>query len=220
MTRRASTGDACPQCAQVHPKCGAHNRKGAPCGRNRMPNQDVCDLHGGKSPQARVGAARRALEEQARKDLAKLWEQHGETPVTDPLAELARVAGEVVAFKDMLRAQVDSLQGIITYWTERTYDDGDEIHTAAVENVRAVVAAYERAQERAAKILGNMVKLDIAGRMLELRTHQADEIVTAVRDGLASVDLEAAVRSAALEAIADRLAQITEHHPTPKELTA
>lgn len=221
----AGEGLTCATCGQVHPKCTAHNRRGGPCGRNALPGMPVCDLHGGKSPQARLAVERRKIEEEARRMLSQRWAERGEEPVTDPLGELARVAGEVVAFKDMLREQVESLNGVLSYWTDREVfaamsDEEMDSRVEQTEQLRAVVSAYERAQDRAAKVLANMVKLDIAGRMLQLRTTQAEEIVQAVRLGLGTVDLAREVRAAALDAIADQLAQITEHNPTPKELTA
>lgn len=212
----------CPTCGTVHAKCKGHNRRGGACGMNPLKGQDVCDRHGGKSPQAKAAAARRDVEDKARAELVRRWQVNGEQPVDNPLAELARVAGEIVGFKDLLRDQVQALNGLLTYWTERDFTgyDGQVIRTESVEQVRATVAAYERAQERAAKVLATMVKLDIAGRMLELRTAQAVAIVEAVRAGLNAVDMAAEIRKAALSAIADQLEQITLSEPTPKELTA
>lgn len=209
----------CQRCGRVHPRCKGHNKAGNPCGQMPAKHQEVCRNHGGASPQARAHAQRRALEEQAAAELEKRWQQRREEPIRDPLEELARVAGEVVAFKDLLRAHVTRLEEVLTYWTETTFNDGEELRTAATEQVRAVVAAYERAQDRAARILATIVKLDLAGRMLELRTSQAEVIVTAVREGLATVDMAAEVRTAAQAAIADRLASITAPEP-PKELVS
>lgn len=218
-------GQHCPTCGQTHTKCRGHNKRGAPCGQGARAGQEVCRNHGGDSPQARAAAERRRIEAEALRELRRRWQDDADIAVTDPLAELARVAGEVVAFKDMLREQVQSLSGVLTYWSDREVfaamsDEEMDSRVEQTEQLRAVVTAYERAQERAAKILAAMVKLDIAGRMLELRTTQAEQIVTAVRDGLATVDMEQAIRTAALTAIADRLDQITEQQTPPKELTA
>lgn len=216
-------GETCRRCGAVHPKCLGHNRAGKPCGSSPARNQDVCGLHGAKSPQARAAAAARELEDRTLAAARTAWGLSGETPVHDPLEALALLAGEVVAWKDYVRDIATQLDGALTYWVDRDFygPDGEILRSEAVENARAIVTVYERAQDRAAKILANIVKLDIAERMLALRTEQARAIVTAVRSGLAQVDLEAAVRSAALEAIADELAKITEPPPPlPKELTA
>lgn len=212
--------DECPKCHQVHGKCTGHNRAGKPCGLNPLEGQEVCHLHGGRAPQALAGARRRAVEAEARQVLAARWQNGAETAVADPLSELARLAGEAVAFKDYLRDQVTQLEGTLTYWQEKDYDtdpDGLGGWTKAAEEVRAVVAAYERALDRTAKILASIVKLDLAGRLLEVRGRQAEAIADAVRYGLAQVDMDAAIRRAAQEAIAEALAGLSTR---PKELAS
>lgn len=198
-------GERCRRCGRVHERCKAHNQSGGPCGRSPATDQEVCRWHGGNAPQARQAAALRKIERDARAVLARSWADGKDQPVVDALEELAALAGEVVAFKNYLRAEVEKLDGQLTYWTERTYDDGDELHTSAVENVRAHVAAYERAQERAAKVLADIVRLDLAGRLLALRTEQAAALEQAIRAGLADVDMAVEVRRAAEAAISDRL---------------
>lgn len=219
----AHRGDACRKCGQVHQRCFGHNRAGLPCGMNPARHQEVCRLHGGGTPGALVHAKARELQEAAEAAVRVRWAVNGDVPVDDPLSELARVAGEAVAWKDFLRDQVATLNGLLTYWEDRDFVglDGEILRSQASEQLRAIVVAYERSQDRAAKILATMVKLDLAGRLLELRTEQAALIVSAVRTGLATVDLEQAVRSAALEAIADQLEKITQPGPVlPAELTA
>lgn len=150
------------------------------------------------------------MEDKARRELARRHPEGLEQPVDDPLGELARIAGEVVSFKDYLRAQVEKLDGILTYWQEKEHFDheGEVEWTKAAEDVRAIVAAYERALDRSAKILATMVKLDLQGRMVAIREAQALLIVEAVREGLADVDMGLAVRKAAQAAIADKLEEI------------
>jgi hypothetical protein len=198
-------GEVCPRCGKVHHRCAAHNKRGAPCGHVAARDQEVCGLHGGESPRAKHAADVARLEREAAAVLRKRWQEYGDKPVEDPLGELLRLAGEAVAFKDLLRDQVNELEGIIAYWTERTYDDGEEIRTSATEDVRAVVAAYERSMDRAARILTAIAKLDLASRMLELNEAKADMIVGAVRYGLNQVDMAAEVRKGAEEAVADAL---------------
>jgi hypothetical protein len=189
-----------------------------PCGKPPLRGLKVCGIHGGKSPTAIAAAKTHAVEQAARAALRQRWAAGTELPTGDPLSELARVAGEAVAFKDYLRDQVAKLDGALTYWTERTWEGDTTIRTEAVENVRATVAAYERALDRTAKILASIVKLDLAGRLLEANTAQADAVATAVREGLAGVDMAAEVRAAAQEAIADALAAM--QAPPPRQLTA
>lgn len=203
-------GERCRRCGRVHEKCKAHNQSGGPCGRSPATDQEVCRYHGGNAPQARQAAATRQVERRARKALAQVWANREDVPVVDALEELARVAGEVVAFKDMLRHEVEQLNGAITQeWSDKTVElmtpEGMRQFAVIKEDMRAVVLAYERAQERAAKVLANIVKLDLAGRLLALRTEQAAALEQAIRAGLADVDMAVEVRRAAEAAISDRL---------------
>lgn len=200
----------CERCGIPHDRCYGHNKAGKPCGRRPAVDQDVCKLHGGASPAALAKAREKAVERAAAAELRQRWQAGDERPIEDPLTELARLAGEAVAFKDYLRAQVDELDGALTYWTERTFVAGDdEIRTEAVENLRATVTAYERALDRTAKILAAIVKLDLAGRMLEVNRQKATLITDAVRYGLAQVDMPAEIRRATQEAIADAIAGLS-----------
>lgn len=223
MPRKPPTrGEPCPTCGQIHPKClghGKHSKK--PCGQPPQRNQEVCHLHGGRSPQALVGAASRALEDEARMVVATRWQRNGDAPIVDPLAELARLAGEIVAWRDYLRDQTQGLDGILAYWVDREYvgADGEVLRSEAAEQLRAVVLAYERSQDRSAKVLADMVKLDIAGRLADIRESQAALVVAAVRTGVAMVALDPEVRKQILEKVADQLALIaTPDIHVPQEL--
>lgn len=213
---------ACERCGQAHPRCKGHNRAGGPCGMRPAPNQEVCSKHGAKSPQAIAAAKTRELEARARVALRKAWAAGEERPTVDPLGDLARIAGEAVAFKDYLRGEVEQLDQLTQQWSDRAVTmmtaDGMREFAVVKEDMRAIVLAYERAIERCAKILADIVKLDLAGRMLELNTAKAALIVEAVRNGLADVDMSAEVRRAAQAAIGEHLASITQRNPEPKEL--
>ena len=183
------------------------------CERRAVPNANVCKLHGGGAPQVRAAAKQRAIEAAAREEVQRRWSEGLDGPVADPLEQLARVAGEIVAFKDYLRERVENLNDVLTYWTERQYDDGTELHTAAVENVRAVVGAYERALDRTAKVLATMVKLDLQGRLVAIREEQASVLMHAILEGLGDVDMSREVRAGAQAAIAARIEALTVSAP-------
>lgn len=208
----------CRKCRLEHPRCAGHNKAGKPCGRVPARLQDVCRLHGGASPQA-LEAARRKAAELAAAEVVARWAEGREVAVENPVVELSRIAGEALAFKDYLRDQVRQLDGQLAYWQEQGFEDDDgHGFTKASEDMRAVVGAYERALDRVARILGNIVKLDLAGRMLELNTATATVMVSAVREGLARVDMAAEVRKAAETAIGEALANVRE--TTPREIPA
>ena len=80
----------------------------------------------------------------------------GVTSVTDPAAEYARLAGEVIDFRDICREQLDKLNS----WT--VFNEG------IGEQARALVTIYERAQERSQKTLGDMLKIGLTAEALGL----------------------------------------------------
>jgi hypothetical protein len=139
--------------------------------------------------------------------------------VRDPLTALANIAGEVLALNEFLHAQVDELNGTITYWTDSSFSDAEGIlRTTAVENVRAVLGAYERSLDRGVKVLATMVKLDLQGRLVTLREQESDALRDAILKGLGDVDMPQALRDGVQAAIAARLEAVT--GPAPVALPA
>lgn len=53
---------SCATCGQPHPKCVAHNRRHAPCGKPPVSGAAVCRNHGGAAPQVIARAKQRLLE--------------------------------------------------------------------------------------------------------------------------------------------------------------
>lgn len=128
----------------------------------------MCSTHGGSAPQVRAKAAERVLEQQVAREIGR----QGWAPVTDPVAAYADNAGEVLAFKDRLRERVETLDD----WTLRIAAFGasdDEAEgkqlMAMGEQVRAYVAAYERALDRAERTLARMISLGLDAKALEAR---------------------------------------------------
>lgn len=218
---------ACRRCGEVHAKCTGHNRAGKACGRPPSPGQKVCTNHGASSPQAKAAVATREVEARAERALRERWAAGEEVKTTDPLGELARVAGEIVAFKDFLRGEVHDLDGKITQeWSDKQVHmmtaEGMREYAVIKEDMRAVVQAYERALDRAAKTLANIVKLDLAGKLLEQNTEQAERIADAVVGALSGVDMPAEIRQGAMAAVADAIAALSSTGPAivRGELTA
>lgn len=137
-------------------RCSAKSpRTGEQCRAYAMHGTTVCNKHGGSAPQVRRAAQRRLNEEGARKALAKL----GETgPVLDPMAQLARVAGEVVAFKNLLAEKIG---------------DDEELN-------RADLDAYERALDRTVRALAEMSRLGFEARQTSVAEAEVDLLLEAV----------------------------------------
>lgn len=140
--------------------CKATSRRsGERCKKAPEPGQDVCRMHGGATPTARAAGAARLLEARIQGEIRR----HGWQPVTDPLTHYADLGGEVLAFKDLAREQVNALQDwalTIGGW------DGDEGFQAQAEQAKAVVTVYERALDRADKILAQMLRLGLDAEAL------------------------------------------------------
>jgi hypothetical protein len=102
-------------------QCIAKRRDGERCRTPSVKGATVCRMHGANSA-VRLRGRQRIIEAQALNVLSK----NRVVPVTDPLTELARLAGEVVALKDLLAERVSELR-----------------EAGAIE-----VALYERALDR------------------------------------------------------------------------
>lgn len=151
-------------------KCnGTSKRTGRPCGQTPPPGAVCCKWHGGEAPQTKAKAAERLLEAEAR----RLLDEMNIEPVTNPVPALQEIAGEVRAFLAVARGQVAQLERVDT-----TSADG-------VEHVKAALTVYERALDRAHKILSDMVKLNLAERVVALDEKTAAQLIDlfrAVRD--------------------------------------
>lgn len=150
--------------------CGAQRRDGSPCTNPPMRGGERCRMHGGASPQAKTAAVRRQVEGEARALLAEL----GVTPVSDPLAQLLQLAGEVLAWQRATAALVNELTSI-------RYQGGSG------EQLRAEVQLYERAMDRAVSVLAAVARLNIDQRLAVVSEKQAEAVIGAIEAGLAAV---------------------------------
>jgi hypothetical protein len=172
------------------PLCGGklHNREGT-CTQaagwgTTHPGFGHCKLHGGSAPSGRIAGA----EQQARAELARL----NVPPVENALTALAAIAGEVVAWKDVLAAKVNDLSSL-RYKTE------------GGEQLRAEVALWERALDRCGKFLVDMAKLDIDERLARVTEQQAEQISAALTAVLAEMGLSQDQQRAARAGVARHL---------------
>jgi hypothetical protein len=133
----------------------------------------VCSMHGGRAPQVAAAARTRAVEAKAARQLRA----EGYEPTVNPVEELLSLGAEVTALKDVLRARVADLS------------DSEWVTTSklAVEDVRAVVSAYERALDRCERTLTNMLRLDLEAQRVHLAQRDAEAIWRAIGAGLAAI---------------------------------
>jgi hypothetical protein len=152
------------------PKCGGTNRLGEPCGNPAGKGTDHlgsgnCSNHAGATRTGRVAA----LNERAERFLY----QADAPPVTDPLSALQRLAGRAAAWEDIIGEKVNELHSL-RYSTE------------GGEQLRAEIAVMERAMDRLGKLLVDIAKLNIEGRLATVREATAQMLEQALAAALAS----------------------------------
>jgi uncharacterized Zn finger protein (UPF0148 family) len=148
----------------------------------------VCHAHGGRAKQVKAKAAERAAEEKVRAVLARMDAE----PISDPLSEMSKIAGEAVAWKDAIRDRVNELTSI-RYSTE------------GGEQLRAEIALFERAMDRCEKFLSSMARLNIDERLARISERQADIIIKAITATLAERGLSVEEQAEARRDVARRL---------------
>lgn len=146
--------------------CTATARTGKRCQKRPEPGQRVCRMHGGATPAAQAKAAERLLTARVASELA----QRGWDPITDPLTAYADLVGEVWAFKELCREQLNQLEQwdvALGPFVASPDEDGLSEFRATAEQVRALVSLYERALDRARGSLVDMMRLGLDAQALK-----------------------------------------------------
>jgi hypothetical protein len=138
-----------------------------------MLGQVRCRMHGGGSPQARRAAEVRVTEARVAAVVGELVP----TRCDNPVEALTQLAGEVLAWRDVLRQEVSRLTDLAST---------DEF---GVERARAVVELYERALDRASRLLVAISRLDLDARIVKVTEAQAAQLARAVEQALRNCGL-------------------------------
>lgn len=147
-------------------RCTARSkRSGERCRKAAIRGGGVCAMHGGSAGQVRRAAQRRLVESEA---VRLLGVEADIEPVTDPIASLALLAGEVQALKAVLR----SLLGEV-----RAFDGADR---QVLDRASALVHLYLAATERAEKMLTVLARLDLTDRSMTVDERTARGLVIAI----------------------------------------
>jgi hypothetical protein len=136
-----------------------------------MRGSDKCRMHAGK-PAAVIRLQADAAEQLARLDVPA---------VEDPLSELARVCGQVLAWKDSMAEAVNDLGGKLRY---------EGKGEAGGEQLRAEVALWERALDRCERFLTAMARLNIDERLARISEERAEFIITVLTVALERAGIE------------------------------
>ena len=175
--------------------CTAKSRRsGERCKNPPVVGSTVCRMHGGTTKQAKAKAAERLLTARIRGELAKAEI----TPITDPAAAYADLAGEQWAFKELARQQIEVLEAWHS-WSE-----------GAGEQIKATVQVYTAALAQMQKTLADMLRIGLSAEALraakERPSREQAEALQRVIDGLlGGLDLSAEQRARVPAALADVL---------------
>jgi hypothetical protein len=151
-------------------KCSAHCADGGPCANYAVRGATVCGVHGGRAPQVKAAAEQRILDERAAAELARL----DAPPVGNPLEELARLAGQAVAWKDAMAGKVNQLNDAVRFESK-----------LGQEQLRSELLLWERALDRCTNVLVAMAKLRIDERLAAIEERKTEIVAAAVREALA-----------------------------------
>jgi len=154
-----------------------HTFTGPRCKKKIPAGQLVCFRHGNGSPRTRNKAMVRNAEAQARFQLKKRAEARGITRIQDIYEELEMNAAEAAAFRQICFDRVEALK------------DDWRYSSSAGEQLRAEVALYERAMDRANKFLMDMARLGIAEKRVKIAETQALLLVGVIQNVLGRLDL-------------------------------
>ncbi len=153
-------------------KCGAKRKQdgGKPCAKpagHSTPHVGFgfCNNHGGCTPDHVAGAAKVMAADSLARDVSRRVVKVDASPVTDPVGELARLAGTVRATVDVLSERVNAL-GELTNTTD-----------AGSEQVRAVVALWERMIKQSHALLADLARLGIEDRTVRLEEARVEAVV-------------------------------------------
>jgi hypothetical protein len=175
----------------VADRCTATSKTtGQQCGQQQMFGTTVCRFHGAKAPQTQAKARERRADAELTQQLARLHV----AAIDDPLTEMSRLAGQVVAFKDQCAAMVNRLEGDIRF---------EDVKGS--EQLRSEVAVWERAMDRCNTVLGTMARLKIDERLAAISEKQAAVVIAAIDAALDAVDVPREQRPVARKAAARHL---------------
>jgi hypothetical protein len=173
--------------------CGAKTRTDSTCKRpagwgTDHPGFGQCKLHFGRTASAKAAA----VKQQA----AVLLAQLDVAPVENPLAEMKKLAGQALAWRDQIAERVNLLTSV-------RYEGG-----MGTEQLRSEVALFERAMDRCASFLMAMAKLNIDERLARVDERTAEIMFQALQFGLETVGMEREQQERCRAAVAEKLIEL------------
>ena len=185
------------------PRCTAKSKRtGARCKRAPVVGGRVCAVHGGKAPQVKAAAERRAAAQALEANARAVLAFEAVEPLTDPVLELANLAAEVKATVRALGQRVNALQ------------DPRYVSPLGTEQTRAELTLLGQYQDRLARMLTTLGQLGLDERRVKITEAQAAVLVQ-VLDRLFAFLALPADRDAAARAEVGRLIREIDQKETP-----
>lgn len=161
-----------------HPVDGTKDAAGDICSNFAVKGTDPprCKVHGANAGSViSKRAADNVIQGEVDERFKEIMTEHGDRLLNparlgNPLDELEMVCAEMKVFKDLLRNRVTTIG--IAEWG--TFSRSEEVQ------IRAEIVLYERAIERLANCLINIIKLDIEKRRAAIEDRQVHVIETAL----------------------------------------
>ncbi|WP_068325020.1 hypothetical protein [Janibacter terrae] len=160
------------------------------CKRNAAPGQEVCAIHGAKSPQALQAAAKREQEAQARADAHRFAARTDIHPA-DALLELVHYQAGIVTY---WRARVEDVTDDDLVWGVTKHEDGFGAEGPIDKKTREAGphVAYRlltEAQDKLAAYAAAALKAGIDERRVRIAESQGAAIAGAIRAILDALNL-------------------------------
>lgn len=166
-----------------------------------MRGSSRCRMHGGSSGQARRAASRRVAEAKAVKSAAR-WATDDDWRDLNPVDALLKIAAKVIAFQEAIEAMLAELpEG---EW-RRDHRAGEQLH--------ALVALFERALDRCAKVLVEVNKLGLEEKRIQIERSKAILIIQAIKNTLDKLGLTPEQRKLAKVIVPEEMYAISARYP-------
>lgn len=171
---------------------------GLQCQRAPIRGGNVCYVHGGRAPQVRAAAQRRLAAQRIEADVQDAIAFQSREGVRDPIELLARLADEALAMKEALAVRINGL-------AEIRYSAAG----SGTEQLRAEVALYERAMDRAGRFLDLLAKSGFEERRVQLGERQGALVAEVLHRVFNRLDLSDAQRGLLSTVVPEELRRVT-----------
>lgn len=182
----------CGKCGKVHPKgCQGHLQrdKTRPCGQPPLIGGKVCKFHGGMSPRALAGAARRVAEAEAERANLRYGIRRDVSPSEALLEEIQWTAGHV----EWIRGKVQAIEADLdVVWGEtktvvRSPGEGagedappSMTETTEAAALNAWITLYQKERAHLARMCAEAIRAGIEDRKVKLAERQGQLVADVI----------------------------------------